>query len=151
MGKAEKWLLVFVLGWAACMFYLLSLDANASEYDFRIGAMPESHHFHPRKRGEYNEKHEGILLELRTGKHHYLGVVNYDNSYKQNSNAMYLGADYEVYSWLDVGYQVGIVSGYAVDPSPLGAFTVTAGGKHVKGRLIVVPDVVVGYQFLLEF
>ena len=59
---------------------------------------------------------------------------------------------YKITKYLDVGFVAGVVTGYEeMDPAPLLIPTVTFGPEFIKGRLLIIPTVVVAYQLMLEF
>lgn len=132
-------------------------QVSASEHstggEYRIGVMPRSTHFSSRGGGkEYNETHKGVLGEIRIREDVWVGFMNFDNSFNDNSNTIYAGVTIEDYEYFDLGYQWGLVSGYELDPSPYAMFTVTFKvGNHFRPRIGGIPGMVMGYQYIVEW
>jgi hypothetical protein len=128
---------------------IITLLAEAQAGEYRIGVMPNSNHFNDDDH-HYNEDHQGIFVEKRFGKTWY-GYMNYDNSFADNSNAYYFGRTLGGWKFIETGYQMGVVTGYAVDPAPYGLLTFTFSfNQHLKARIALLP-IVEGNQYLVEF
>jgi hypothetical protein len=130
---------------------IISLLAECRAGDIRIGYMHNSNHFGGSDH-HYNEDQHGSILEARVGAVSWVGFSHYDNSFDDSSNAYYFGRKLESYGFMDVGYQMGIVSGYDdIDPAPFGLLTFTFNfGQYIRARLVVLP-IVAANQYLVEF
>lgn len=147
MDRMDRFIIISML--SAILFFSVISAKECKAGEYRIGHMPTSHHFQDQ---EYNETHEGVILELRVGEEHWIGMMNYTNSFGDNSNAYYINYDYQVHRNISIGYQGGLVTGYEeYDPLPYVFLTVTIGGDHLKSRVMYLPEVVITYQLLLEF
>lgn len=150
--RAFKWgyTVVFVLYCLGSLALLIwPPDAPA---DTRIGWMPFSEHYGVESGRDYNETHEGVIVERSLGGNSWLGFMNYDNSLGENSNTVYYGYEHPLGSGWDIGFQLGGVTGYSPGVMPYGTLT----GSYtihdtLKARLVTVPAAVVAFQLLLEF
>jgi hypothetical protein len=136
------------------MKYVLALVAalslgTAAAGDFKVGWMPSSKHFGAGKYHDYNEKHRGVILEVKVGEG-WIGYMNYDNSLDNNSNTLYYQKDVWQVGNVAFGLVAGAVTGYSLDPAPYGAFTVTIPIGNFKPRLAILP-IVAAPQYLWEF
>jgi hypothetical protein len=126
---------------------LFMYKANAGEY--RIRYMPNSNHFNDRKHN-YNEDQNGVFVEKRIGET-WLGFINYENSFDDNSNGYYFGRTLGSWKFIDAGYQMGLVTGYDIDPAPFGLLTFTINfNSHLKYRMALLP-IVEANQYFVEF
>lgn len=143
--------LVIIVSW----LLVFTPFSNANALDLRVGWMPTSTHFWSLNGNDIddnNEKHGGLFAEIGVSEGHWIGYLNFENSERHESNALYYLRDIKFNRWIDYGYGVGVVTGYDVmDPGPLLMGHVTMGGEHIKGRLVGSPIGVIAYQLMVEF
>ncbi len=149
----NSWLYEACIGMLCAALLVAVFWCPAHAGDYRVGVMPQSHHWHARANGEYVERNRGLFGEVRVADDSFLGIMNYDNSVGGNSNAVYYIRDLPINDAFSWGYTFGLVGGYpALDPAPLAAlvFTIHIGGP-VKQRTLIIPEVVNAYELYVEF
>ena len=133
----------------ATVIFVLSVVTDAEAGDYRIGIMPNSHHF-TNSENEYNESHQGIIGEMRY-QEGWIGGITFKNSFGDRSHALYWGDDWYERKYFSFGYQLGAVTGYdAMTIMPYAGLTFTWHLGDLKARQAATVGVI-GYQYLYEF
>jgi len=129
---------------------LLVFSGTLAAGDYRIGVMPSSKHWDSSK--DYNERHEGVFLELRLNRRDWLGGMNYENSSDRTSNLWYFQRELPINEYVSWGFTVGGVTGYKPNrPMLFSSFVLSIHFGHVGVRAQIIPLIVNGYQAYVEF
>ena len=132
----------YILLWITLVSILIYGYTEAGEY--RVGIMPHSTHL---VGGDFNEDHQGFLIERKLSKKKWLGYMRYNNSYYHTSNTIYWQTELWSKRGVSVGYQYGAVTGYdELEIFPYANITIQFG----MIREVILP-MVIGHQLIVEF
>lgn len=100
-----------VMSYAAIIVFLFFVfnikDCKADEWEG--GVIIGSWH-HDREAG-YNENNEGLVLQYDFGEYR-IGGMTFVNSYDDQATTLFLGTDYYESKYLDLGFNMNVVTGY---------------------------------------